>query len=54
MRVPVLRAEKNKPHTSDATDRTAATMPVARVRYHHQELMAPILMGKCEQDVAGR
>ena len=38
-RVPVLREEKNRPHTSAATASTAATMPVDRVRYHDQELM---------------
>ena len=39
----MLRAEKNRPHTNDATDSTAATMPVERVRYHHQEVMGRMI-----------
>ena len=43
--VPVLRAEKNRPHTSAATASTAATMPVERVRYQSHVSMGPIEFG---------
>ena len=42
-RSPVLRAEKNKPTTSAATARIVATMPVARLRYHHQASFIVVL-----------
>ena len=41
VRMPVFPADPKL--LGDATDSTAATMPVERVRYHHQEVMGRMI-----------